>query len=148
MNRPVQPPLVPSAPKALPWYLSACLQLALNGLLVTVSELLLKVGASATARVVIPTWLAWTGITALGSWWVWGGIACYIVSFINWLHILRRVPLSIAFPLTSVVHVLIPLGSWIFLGETVSALRWAGIALILAGIWFMAGAMAKAEEAA
>jgi drug/metabolite transporter (DMT)-like permease len=146
MNNHGPPTPVPAAPKPPPWYRNAYLQLALNGLLVTVSELLLKVGATETAKSAVPNWLSWTGITTLGSWWVWGGIACYIVSFINWLHILRRVPLSIAFPLTSVVHVLIPLGSWIFLGETVSALRWGGIALILAGIWLMAGAIEHAEE--
>ncbi len=135
------------APAKLPWYLSPYLHLAINGLLVTASELLLKRGATATAHVPVPRWLAWTGITALGSWWVWAGIACYIASFLNWLHVLRWVPLSVAFPIASSVHALIPLGAWLLLGETISPLRWSGIALIVLGIGFIAQPLVRAEEA-
>ena len=77
---------------------------------------------------------------------MWAGIACYIVSFLNWLYILRWLPLSIAFPLASTVHALIPLGAWLFLGETLGPVRWGGIGLIVAGIWFIAGSLTHAEE--
>ena len=104
----------PPALANLPWYLSPYLHLILNGLLVTASELLFKRGAMATAQIAAPAWLSWFGFTALKSWWLWGGVACAIASFINWLHVLRWIPLSIAFPIASVVHVLIPLGPWTF----------------------------------
>ncbi len=126
--------------------LNPYLCLALNGLLVTASELLLKRGAMATTQVSGSPWLDSLGVATLGSGWVWAGIACYIVSFVNWLHILRWVPLSIAFPLASVVHALIPLGAWLFLGETLGPGRWCGIALIVAGIWRIAEPLTRAEE--
>jgi len=134
-------------PAAMAWYLNPYLHLGLNGFLVTASEILLKRGALATAQVGAPPWLTSIGIVTLGSWWTWAGIAIYIASFFNWLHVLRWVPLSIAFPLASVVHVLIPLGAWVFLSERVAPIRWAGIALIIAGIWLIARSVLEAEEA-
>ncbi len=137
----------PAAIADFPWYLNPYLHLLLNGFLVTASEILLKRGAMATAQVHAPVWMMRIGIMTLGSWWTWAGIAIYIGSFFNWLHVLRWVPLSIAFPLASVVHVLIPLGAWIFLGERVAPIRWGGIVLIIAGIWLIARSVLEAEEA-
>jgi len=131
-------------PKGL---LNPYLQLAVNGLLVTASELLLKRGATATTQVSGSPWLDSLGITTLGSGWVWAGIASGIAGLVSWLYVLRWVPLSIAFPLASVVHVLIPLGSWFFLGETMSLLRWCGITLVMTGIWCLANPLMRAEEA-
>jgi multidrug transporter EmrE-like cation transporter len=121
-----------------PWWLNPYLHLILNGVLVSVSELFLKAGAAATAHRPAPPGLAWTGITTLTSGWVIAGILCYLVSFFNWLQALRAIPLSIAYPVTSGAHVLIPIGSWIFLGEHVGVLRWGGILLVVAGITFCA----------
>jgi undecaprenyl phosphate-alpha-L-ara4N flippase subunit ArnF len=122
---------------ATPWYLSAPLHLALNAALVTISELLLKKGAVAAAAAPVPRWLSWTGVAALGSGWVVAGIFCYILSFVNWLHLLRTVPLHIAFPVTNLSHALIPLGAWVLLGERFGPARAAGIALIVVGTWFV-----------
>lgn len=120
-----------------PWHLRAPLQLGLNAALVTISELLLKKGALASASAPAPRWLAWTGLSALGSGWVLAGIGCYILSFVNWLTVLRLVPLHIAYPVTNLSHALIPLGAWVLLGERFGPARAAGIALIIAGTWFV-----------
>ncbi len=120
--------------------------LALNVLLVTASELLLKRGALTTPPLASP-WLDTLGVATLGSWWVWGGIVCYVVSFLNWLYILRWLPLSLAFPLASSVHAVIPLGAWLLLGEGVGLVRWGGISLVLVGIWLLAAPLVHAEEA-
>jgi len=140
-------PAVPSPglPPAA-WYLHPYLHLAINCILSTASELLLKVGARETAQIAVPDWLAWTGILTLGSGWVLGGIAVYILAFVNWLYVLRWVPLSIAYPVTSVVYVLIALAARIFLGEQIGTIRWLGIGAITAGIVFCARPAADAEE--
>ncbi|MBI5186103.1 MAG: hypothetical protein HZA01_10315 [Nitrospinae bacterium] len=135
-----------SGQAVLPWFLNPFLHLALNGLLRTVSELLFKRAAIAAADVPAPSWLAWLGFTALGSWWIWAGTILAIASFICWLHVLRFVPLSIAYPVASAVHVLIPLGAWAFLGETPGPVRWFGISLIIAGRLVISGPMVSAEE--
>jgi len=123
--------------RTAPWVLRAPFQLGLNAALVTISQLLLKQGAPAAAAVPAPRWLSWTGIAALGSGWVVAGIVCYLLSFANWLYVLQRVPLHIAYPVTNLSHALIPLGAWVLLGERFGPARAAGIALIIAGTWFV-----------
>ena len=106
---------------------NAYVQIAIGALLVNVSELLLKKGAVAGG---------------LASGWTWLGITTYILSFLSWLYVLRHLPLSVAYPLISVVHLLIPLGAWLVLHEVISARRWIGIAFVFTGV-VMAGASEK-----
>ena len=119
------------------------LQLALSVLCVLFSELLLKRGASDTASA--SSW-SWTGINSLASPLVWWGILLVIASFLSWLYVLKYIPLTIAFPLSRVVDVLVPLSCWIFLGETISARRWCGIALVVIGLAIVAKPVARLEE--
>lgn len=122
-----------------PWF-----QIVFGALLVTVSELFLKHGATLTAHV--SPRFAWTGLTGLESPWVWCGIVFVILSFLSWLYVLKHIPLSIAFPLSNVVHIFVPLASWIFLGELITPLRWCGIALVLIGVLVVAKPVAQIEE--
>jgi drug/metabolite transporter (DMT)-like permease len=119
-------------------------QLALSVAFVTASELLLKRGASDTANLAI-AW-SWTGINSLVSPLVWWGIICVIASFLSWLYVLKYIPLTIAFPLSRVVDVLVPLCCWILLGEEISARRWCGIALVIIGLAVVAKPVAKMEK--
>ena len=119
-------------------------QIVLNALVVTAAELFLKMGASATAR--LDPRLSWTGLTGLASIWTWFGMACLVLSLVSWLYILRNVPLSVAFPLSHVVHVFIPLASWFFLHEIISTTRWLGIGLLIIGLLVVAKPVARIEE--
>ena len=111
---------------------------------VAIYELLLKRGASETAN---PNSIwSWTGLTGLGSIYVWIAIGFVILSLITWLYVLRYLPLSIAFPISQSVHVLVPLGSWLVLGENIVTLRWVGIALVSLGLAIVAKPVARLEE--
>jgi drug/metabolite transporter (DMT)-like permease len=123
---------------------NAWLQLALSVLCVLVSEFLLKRGATDTADLE-NTW-SWTGINGLASPLVWWAILLIIASFISWLYVLRYIPLTIAFPLSRVVDILVPLGCWIFLGEFISVRRWIGIGLVVVGLALVAKPVARIEE--
>jgi drug/metabolite transporter (DMT)-like permease len=122
-----------------PW-----LQLGLSVAFVFVSELLLKRGASEVAEP--ESAFSWTGINGLASPLVWWAIVLIIASFVSWLYVLRYIPLSVAYPLSRVVDVLVPLGCWLFLGERISPPRWCGIALVVAGLALVAKPIAKMEE--
>jgi multidrug transporter EmrE-like cation transporter len=126
------------------WLANPWLQIGLNALIVTVSELFLKLGARDTAHLA-PGW-AWTGVSGLASGWTWLGIVFIILSLLTWLYVLRHLPLSVAFPLSNIPHVLVPLSCWIFLGEQISVRRWCGIALILTGLLLVAKPFAQIEE--
>lgn len=108
-------------------------------MLFAASQLLLKRGAGDEAAGPF-------NFAALGSVWVWGGIAAEIASLALWLGALRTVPLGIAYNLSGATHVLIPLGCWAWLGETISPLRWVGIALVIAGVVLSAQSVAAVEE--
>jgi drug/metabolite transporter (DMT)-like permease len=122
-----------------PW-----LQLALSVVCVLVSELLLKRGATDIADL-SSAW-SWTGINGLASPLVWLGIAFVIASFLSWLYVLKYIPLTIAFPLSRVVDILVPVSCWIFLGEFISTRRWYGIALVVIGLALVAKPVARMEE--
>jgi len=122
-----------------PWF-----QLTLSVLCVTASEVFLKRGAVEAPK--LPKEFNWTGVSGLASANVWFGILFVIVSFVSWLYVLRFVPLTIAFPLSNLAHVLVPLSSWVFLDEIISIQRWFGIALVLIGVLTVAKPVARMEE--
>lgn len=68
---------------------------------------------------------------------VWLGIFFYTLPFFVWIVVLSKVDLSIAMPVATLSYVIIPVISVIFLREQVSLLRWAGILLIVAGVYFV-----------
>jgi drug/metabolite transporter (DMT)-like permease len=122
-----------------PW-----LHLVISVTCVAIYELLLKRGAAETANP-NSSW-SWTGLSGLGSIYVWIAIVFVIMSLLTWLHVLRYLPLSIAFPFSQAVHVLVPLGSWLILGENIITLRWIGIAFVSLGLAVVAKPIAKIEE--
>ena len=122
-----------------PW-----LQLTLSVVCVLVSELLLKRGATDIADL-SSAW-SWTGVNGLASPLVWLGIVFVIASFVSWLYVLKYIPLTIAFPLSRVVDILVPVSCWIFLGEFISPRRWCGIALVVVGLALVAKPVARIEE--
>jgi multidrug transporter EmrE-like cation transporter len=124
-----------------PWWKAPYLHLALSILLSAAAQLLNKHGADESI-----TGGAIFGFQGLGSWWVWGGIVCMILSLLSWLHALRSAPLHIVFNLSGVIHVIVPLSSLLLLGEAISSRRWLGIALICAGVAITARQVGAAEE--
>ena len=65
---------------------------------------------------------------------VLSGLAAWIASTMCWLYVLRVVPLSLAYGMTSLTYVLVPLASVYLLGEQVRRLHVVGIVLIVTGI--------------
>jgi undecaprenyl phosphate-alpha-L-ara4N flippase subunit ArnE len=115
-------------------------QLALSLVADAASELLLKRGAGAGGHD------GWLGLSAMQSGWVWLGILANLASLFWWLAALRTIPLGVAFNLSGAVHVLVQLGCWLWLGETISTKRWIGILLVVAGVTVSARPAAAVEE--
>jgi uncharacterized membrane protein len=125
---------------ANPWF-----HLALSVLCVAAYQLLLKLGATETAHIASAKW-AWTGLSGLASLYVWLGLPLIGLSLLTWLQVLRFIPLSIAFPISQIPHALVPLCSWLLLGESIASLRWCGIALVSFGLALVAKPVARLEE--
>lgn len=116
------------------------LQLIGSALLLTAAEILLKVGATGAASSGL------FNLEALGHLPTWAGIALYIASFAIWLNVLRTMPVSVAYAMSSLVHLTVPIAAWMFLGEHIGPNRMAGIALVFAGTLLVAVPTASAEK--
>jgi len=138
MHRPVLPVPKPGL------FRNPYLQILLTVLLTAAAQILLKIGANASAG--DDSTASWLGVAELHSGWTWLGIVACVASFGGWLYALRFVPLGIAFSLTNAVHIFVPLGAWLILGEKINLLRGTGIAVILVGVVFLAQSVATAEE--
>ena len=113
-------------------------QLAISILLSAAAQVWLKLGAGSGEGASI--------LAGLHSPWVWLGILAMIASLVTWLNALRAVPLSLAFALAGIIHALVPLACWLWLGEAISGRRWIGIALVIAGVVVSAKPAMAVEE--
>jgi multidrug transporter EmrE-like cation transporter len=74
------------------------------------------------------------------SWRFAAGFLLYGAGFLVWLWILRRLPLSVAFPTAAGALIAATvLGGYLFLGERLLIAQAIGIALILVGIVLVFG---------
>jgi drug/metabolite transporter (DMT)-like permease len=69
---------------------------------------------------------------------VWAGLFMFGLSAVVWLAVLSRTTLSFAYPFASLTYVLILLADRFVLDQDVPALRYAGVAFIIAGIVLVA----------
>lgn len=65
---------------------------------------------------------------------LWFSFVCYASSFIFWLHTLRALPLSSAYPWTALIYVLTPAAAVLIWQEQLSFTYFGGIICILCGI--------------
>ncbi len=70
------------------------------------------------------------------SFWIGGGL--YAASLLLWMKILADTDLSYARPFSALGYVVVAFISFIYLGESISLLRWIGIFLIAAGVFLVA----------
>jgi drug/metabolite transporter (DMT)-like permease len=60
--------------------------------------------------------------------------ALYGVTTIGWVWVLQKIDLGRAYPLLALTFVLVPLGSYLLLGERFQPAYFLGVALIITGI--------------
>ncbi len=122
------------------WFFNPYTQILLSILLATAAQLFLKKGADTAVPGV------WMGIEGLRSGWVWMGIGAMVTSLFSWLYGLRFVALNVAFNLAGLVQVLVPVASWLLLGERIGPTRVCGILLVCAGVFTVARPLMRLEE--
>jgi multidrug transporter EmrE-like cation transporter len=64
----------------------------------------------------------------------WSGMVCYGASLCVWLAALSKAPVSTAYPMLSLGYVVVAVVSVAWLGESMTPLKIAGIALICLGV--------------
>lgn len=81
------------------------------------------------------------GMTGLGSITdailrpsIWAALVLYGVGMLVWLNVLRTTPLYLAYPLTALCFVLVPVMSSLLLGEPLKPSILLGAAIIILGV--------------
>jgi multidrug transporter EmrE-like cation transporter len=66
------------------------------------------------------------------------GVACFGMNLLAYTQALRKLPISLAYPLMVSLGYLIILGvSWFIFGERLTPIRYAGAGLMLVGLWLL-----------
>lgn len=65
------------------------------------------------------------------------GIMLYAMSVFLWLGAMSTLDVSFMYPLLSLGYILTAVLAFIFIGENITLLRWAGIALVVAGCFLI-----------
>jgi multidrug transporter EmrE-like cation transporter len=69
------------------------------------------------------------------DWYILSAYSAALLGSFLWLVVVSRIPLSIGFPIyIGVTFLMVIIGSWLFLGESLSTARLAAAGLILSGI--------------
>lgn len=108
-------------------YLLAGASILLGG----VGQFLLKLGAD-RIRPGPTLWLTlWrlVGIPPLSV-----GLLCFGTSFVLWIFVLRRLPLSVAYPMVSLNYLVVTLLAVLFLNERFTLYKAVGLGLIMLGV--------------
>jgi multidrug transporter EmrE-like cation transporter len=108
----------------------------LSAILTTFAEVLLKIGATQLPATSLPAPISF--VSAIFNVWVILGIVAYIGTLALWLTALPRMPLHLAYGLSSSVHLLVPLACWLVLHEIIPVGRMVGMLFIFAGIVMLA----------
>lgn len=107
--------------------------LAFNILLLVGGQLLWKTGMNK-----LDTAKGESVVTLLWSPHIWGGLVLYGIATVMWLYVLKKLPLSLAYPLQSLAYVLGMVAAVYLFHETVPLQRWIGAAIILIGVIVLA----------
>lgn len=113
-----------------------------SAVLVTVAQLLLKIGMSALPDLQLEKqwfdfgWL-WANINPLSL--VFAGLVGYFFSMVCWLFTLRTIPLNKAYPLISLSYVFVYILAVIlpWFQETPTWHKTLGIVFIMIGVWLI-----------
>lgn len=114
-----------------------------------VGNIFLGVGMKAVSPVTFwpPAQLLHSGVRAFASLPIWLGILSLITFFVAYMLVLSWADYSFVQPVSSVAYGVVALLGWLVLGEKVSALRWAGIAVICLGVFVVSRTGAQTTKA-
>jgi drug/metabolite transporter (DMT)-like permease len=93
-----------------------------------------------------PSELLHVFLKVFGGLTIWAGIACLIAFIVSFMLALSLADYSYVQPAAAFSYVMIALLGVFVLGETVSPLHWAGIAVICLGVSFIRGTPPRTTE--
>jgi len=77
-------------------------------------------------------------IKVIASPWIIFGLTIYVGSVFVWLMVLSRIPVSIAYPMSSLGYITSSIAAYYLWGENLTTIRIIGIVVILIGVYLVA----------
>lgn len=109
------------------------LLLLCNVLLLVSGQVLWKIAVTG-----IESWNFTTALKVAFSPYFIGGATLYVVATAIWLVILSKLPLSVAYPSQSIGYIFGAIIAFLLFRETISPTQWAGMAVIVFGVYLVA----------
>lgn len=82
----------------------------------------------------------------LASGYIWVGVASLLTFFVAYMVILSWADYSYVQPASSIAYLVVALLGYFYLGERISYLRWAGIAVICLGVFVVGNTPPRTTE--
>ena len=87
------------------------------------------------------------GLAVLANWVLVVGMCCFAVNVLFYAYALSGIKISVAYPIMFAGgFAIIAVVAWKCLGETLSAMQWAGVAFIMVGLFLVAREMNAAPS--
>jgi drug/metabolite transporter (DMT)-like permease len=77
-------------------------------------------------------------ISVLSNFYVVLGLSLYFIGAFLWLAAMSSLNISFMYPLLSLAYLVTAIFAFLYLGETITVVRWTGIALVIAGCFLIA----------
>ena len=102
-------------------------------------QMLLKRGALTLGEIAkSPRGIIDIGLSVFKNLNIFGSLVMFGIAFVLWTWVLSKMQLNIAYPIAVAVQlILLGLGSWFLLKETLSVIQIAGIFIIIFGIFLL-----------
>ncbi len=111
----------------------------LTAILNTAAQLLLKAGMTRIGEFGFSAHnFAPIAFKVISSPFIVLGLLIYVTSVSLWLLVLSRVPVGIAYPMTSLAYIFNVLGAYVIFGENISLIQVSGILVIILGVYLIA----------
>ncbi len=102
-------------------------------LLAVLGQIFMKLGTKDVGGITVKKIFSLDIFSILFNKYIFPGLVFYAVGWFLWLVVLSQAELSYAYPFFALSYAVIAIISWIFLGETMTLLKAAGILFIMIG---------------
>jgi drug/metabolite transporter (DMT)-like permease len=110
---------------------------------VLLSKGMKNVGSAATWT---PSELPHIFLGILASGYIWLGVTCLLTFFVAYMLILSWADYSYVQPASSIAYLVVAVLGYFYLGEVISGLHWAGIAIICLGVFVVGNTPPRTTE--
>lgn len=77
-------------------------------------------------------------ISVISNFYVMLGLSLYFIGAFLWLAAMSSLDISFMYPLLSLAYLVTAIFAFLYLGETITVVRWAGIAFVVVGCFLIA----------